>query len=400
MRQTINFLALLLLANLSCFAQYTYERKISDVTQPGWYRITLPDDVFPKVKNDFADLRIYASSNDTTEIPYLLKISEDQVSRASIAIEPFNISRNGNALYFTVKVNHAEPVNQTTLEFTQQNYDSDVLIEGSNNQQDWFIIHTGRIVSIVNSSVNYTYNHVNFPTSDYIFLRFTLKNGAQLTLTKVNFYQSATRKGVFTEVPATLSSKTLAKQNEFYLTFNQPVLLSKLTIEPNAGQLFYRNVSVEWLYDSIPSEKGIHYQYQSLYVGVISSFQQDTLQFTPRLVGKIRVTIYNQDNPPIHVNKIVGSAPQVDLIANLQPGGYSLKYGNPNSFHPRYDIKHFIKDIPDSLPQLQVSTELKPQHAQATESTAWFKNKVWMWVALGAIVAILGFFTMRMLREK
>jgi Protein of unknown function (DUF3999) len=399
MKLKTNLIAILLFVSLTCSAQFTYERKISEVTQAGWHRITLPQDIFSKLKADFSDLRIYASGNDSTEIPYLLKISEDELTRTTVALEPFNVSRQGKALYFTVKLNRNEPVNHAMLEFEQQNYDSEVIVEGSTNQQEWFKLHSSRIISIA-SPVNYSYNHINFPASTYAYLRFTVQNGAALTLSKVSFYQSEIRKGIFTEVPASLASKTINKQSEFYLTFLQPVLLSRLSVEPVANKQFYRSVAIDWLYDSIKSEKGVHYQYQSLYSGVISSFQQDTLQFTPQVVQQVRVTLYNQDNPPVQVNKIIAWTPQVELLSNIQPGTYALKYGNETVYTPNYDLEHFSKDIPDSLPQLELSSELKPQQTEVPEVEAWFKNKIWMWAILGVIVAILGFFTVRMLREK
>jgi hypothetical protein len=398
MNRTINLL-LLLTISTTCFAQFTYERKISEVTQAGWYQLTLPDAVFSKLKPDFADVRIFAN-NDTTEIPYLLKIAEDQVTQTAIALEPINQSRKGDALYFTVKLNQTEIVNSATLEFIEENYDSEVVVEGSNNQQEWFKLHTGRIISISNAPVNYRHNQIYFPNTDFTFLRFTITKGASLKLNSVKFFQTKTAKGTFTEVANTLTTKTINEQTEYYLTFNQPVLLSRLSLEPAPAQQFYRSIQIDWLADSVASEKGVHYNYQPLYNGVISSFQQDTLQFTPQVVHKVRITIYNQDNPPIQIRNVTSWSPQVTLITRLQPGSYSLKYGAASVFYPRYDIDRFTKDIPATLPNLQLSSELKLQQNTAAEPNPWFKNKIWMWVAIGVIVAILGFFTMRMLRES
>lgn len=390
---------LFLLTATTSFAQFTYERKIEEVKQAGWYQLTLPENIFPKLNSGFSDLRIF-SNNDTTEIPYLLKIAEDQVARSSLSLKPLNLARKGTALYFTVKLNRTEPVNSALLEFVEHNYDSEVIVEGSNNQQEWFKLHNSRIISIANPPVNYQYNHIPFPNTDFNYLRFTISKGASLTLSQVKFYQTKITKGTFTEAAPSLTTKTANKQSEFYLTFAQPVLLSRLSVEPATTQPFYRNIQIDWLSDSIASEKGMHYQYQSLYSGVISSFQNDTLHFTPQVVSKVRITIYNQDNPPVQLKKVTGWSPQVILITNLQPGAYTLKYGATNVFHPRYDIEHFAKEIPEALPELQLSSELKPLQNTKPESNAWFKNKLWMWAALGTIVVILGFFTIRMIREQ
>ncbi|MCW5912571.1 MAG: DUF3999 family protein [Cyclobacteriaceae bacterium] len=400
MKRKLNLLSILLLLGTSVFAQYAYQRKLPDVTQTGWYRFTLPPAMLTRLKPGFADLRIYAAGNDSTEIPYLVRIAADEVMRVPVAAEPFNVSWQGATLYFTVKLNRVEPVNLATLEFEQENYDADVTVEGSNDQKEWFKLHTGRIIALAKAPVSYTYNHVHFPASEYSYLRFAIKNNTALTLKQVNFHQTQTTKGSFSEVSSTPAGKTIDKQSELLAQFNPPVLLSRLSIEAAPNQLFYRHVTIDFLYDSVRTEKGTHYQYRSMYTGVVSSFKQDTIQFTPQVVNKIRVTIQNQDNPPIQVNRILAWSPRVEIITHLQPGAYALKYGNTNAFEPRYDLEHFVKELPDSLPELQVSSELKPAQTPESESTPWFKNKLWMWIALGAIVAILGYFTMRMMREQ
>ena len=383
MKRKLNILFVFLLISVAASAQYTYQRKLSEVTQTGWYRFELPIAMLTKVKTNFDDLRIYTVGNDSTEIPYLVRIAADEIIREQVKAEPFNISRQGTTLYFSVKLNRVEPVNLAILQFEQDNYDADITVEGSNDQKEWFTVQTGRIIAINKTPVSYRYNQINFPESEYTFLRFAIKNNTALTLSQVNFYQT----------------KTIDKQSELFVQFNQPILLSRLSIAAAANQLFYRNVAIDWLYDSIVSETGTHYQYQSLYSGVISSFKQDTLSFTPQVVRKIRVTIYNADNPPVQVNKILAWSPQVEILTHLQPGAYELKYGNTKAFAPHYDLQHFVKELPDSLPELQISSELKPEQITKPESTPWFKNKFWMWGALAVIVAILGFFTIRMLRE-
>jgi len=63
MNRTNSLIAFLLLP-LCSLAQFTYERKVSEVTQSGWYRISLPAELLPKLKTDFADIRLYSSSNN------------------------------------------------------------------------------------------------------------------------------------------------------------------------------------------------------------------------------------------------------------------------------------------------------------------------------------------------
>jgi hypothetical protein len=67
MKRKLNILFVFLLISVAAPAQYTYQRKLSEVTQTGWYRFELPPAMFTKVKPSFDDLRIYAVGNDSTE---------------------------------------------------------------------------------------------------------------------------------------------------------------------------------------------------------------------------------------------------------------------------------------------------------------------------------------------
>lgn len=209
MKRKLNILFILLLIGIAASAQYTYQRKLSEVTQTGWYRFTLPPALMTKIKPGFDDLRIYATGNDSTEIPYLVRIAADEIIREQVKAEPFNISRQGTTLYFSVKLNRVEPVNLTTLQFEQDNYDAEVTIEGSNDQKEWFSIQTGRIIAINKTPVNYQYNQVYFPNTQYNFLRFGVKNSTALALRHVDFYQTKTTKGLFSEIGSTYPFKQL-----------------------------------------------------------------------------------------------------------------------------------------------------------------------------------------------
>ncbi|HRG08124.1 MAG TPA: hypothetical protein PLJ08_06065, partial [Cyclobacteriaceae bacterium] len=192
MKRKLNILFVFLLISVAASAQYTYQRKLSEVTQTGWYRFELPIAMLTKVKTNFDDLRIYTVGNDSTEIPYLVRIAADEIIREQVKAEPFNISRQGTTLYFSVKLNRVEPVNLAILQFEQDNYDADITVEGSNDQKEWFTVQTGRIIAINKTPVSYRYNQINFPESEYTFLRFAIKNNTALTLSQVNFYQTKT----------------------------------------------------------------------------------------------------------------------------------------------------------------------------------------------------------------
>src|SRR5690606_5749033 len=118
-----------------------YARSIDGITDQ-WHQLILPEGIFGKVRPDFADLRIYGitENKDTGEAPYLLQIKTDQLSSAEKASKIINTVKTDKGYYFTCDVASSEAINLIKLSFGEDNFDWEILLEGSQNQQEWFSI--------------------------------------------------------------------------------------------------------------------------------------------------------------------------------------------------------------------------------------------------------------------
>lgn len=398
MKRFLNICFILLLLSTFAKAQFRFERKIAEVTSADWYSVPLDESILTKLNPSFSEIRIYSS--DGTEIPFLLRTSHDETSLQKVSMETYNISKKGNDLYFSIKLANQEAINHATINFAEENYDTYITMEGSNNEKEWFAIdREQRIISVADNHIRYTSNTIYWSPSRFVYLRFKVANAKSLTLSSANFSLTSKKAGVFRMVNHPINSITKNKITELKTVFNSTEYVSKLTIEAEPNQKFYRSYQIETLTDSFKTEKGWQPNYTTLQSGVISSFKQDTILFEPILCSILRVLIFNEDNPPIKVKSITTWSPEVSLVANLKKGSYTIKYANDKIGMANYDVAHFENEIPTNLPKLAIGEETVLIASENHVEQAWFKNKNWLWAIMLGIVGLLGFFTVRMMRK-
>ncbi len=398
MKQTTSLLIAIILTS-GVKAQFGYQRHIAPVDSSGWYAIELNEAVLTRLYTDYRDIRVFAE-NDTLEVPYVLKVSTDQFQREPVSSEPFNLSRQGKNLYFTIQPIAEKPVNGVRLSFEETNFDGWVTVEGSNNQKDWFeLVSQKRIISLQDENIVYQSTSVDWPVSRYTFLRFTISADRELTLNPVQFSSVKRRIGSFDQFEYPIKAVTQKKQTEALIKFNSTQLISKLVIQPEKGQKFYRNFRVEGVTDSARAETGWVYYKTTLHSGVLTSDVSDTIQFEPILCSQVSLIIENQDSPPIKLKSLTTWSPKVHLIAFLNKGKHWLRYGNKLAQPPRYDLSHFENEIPDSLPFIEIMEEEVISTNPEIREQPWFQSKNWLWAIMFSVIALLGFFTVRMLRK-
>ncbi|HEY0653791.1 MAG TPA: DUF3999 family protein [Chryseosolibacter sp.] len=382
--------------------QFAYKRKINGAASEEWYAIALPPDLFKYCENDFRDLRIFnLGETDTAETPYLLDILDTEVKMQEVTLSPINESRSGNE-YFLTFSNSGYQVNYLELDFEETNYFATVRIEGTNDKKKWFeLAKNEKIFSVQNPREQYASSIINFPLTDYKFLRLAISSVDKLTFSSATFRLDEVKPGVFEDIPSSFSVSMDKKSKRTVIDVRlddyRPV--SNITLEiPNQND-FYRHITVETLADSSKTERGWLKNYRMISGNLITSFKANQFSIPFTLTNRLRLTIENFDNPPLSISAIKLNGAKVQLRAKLKGGNPFLFYGNPDIYRPTYDIEHFKEKIPMQL----TAASLGPQEnigKAATPISALFENKAWLWAILLAVIAILGFFTLRMMKTK
>ena len=389
-----------------CLGQtsFHYKRKLAPIQKEDWHAVVLPIDIFQHINNNYSDVRILqVNEKDSVEIPYLLRINNDEVSEGFLNLEVLNKSKKDGKLYLTFKLHKGQEVNYLDLTFEEENYNGYVKLEGSNDQKDWFeLVNHQRILSIKNTNVNFQFSTLHFPLTNYRFLRAIISNDKPLTFQSASFRTKTVKAGLFYIITPKLNTLQHKKEKQMVIEMNlinyQPV--SKVSIKVNSQGDYYRSFSLETLRDSAqaPNQTWTYY-YEPLTTGYLTSIESNDFQFEVVNTRKLKLTIYNEDNAPLTIESVTASGPQIQLITQLKTGSNYLFYGDETLSPPAYDLVHFTTHVPEILNILATEAEEK-LIADKQKGAPLLENKLWLWGAMILIIGLLGFATLKMMSKK
>lgn len=386
--------------------QYSYKRELPGVTNQ-WHKVVLEEDIFGKISPDLSDIRIFGitATKDTIEASYLLKINTQKPVDKEVFFKLLNSTYNEKGYYFTLEVPKKEAINQLKLDFKQINFDWNITLEGSQNQQEWFtIVDDYRIVSISNAETNYQFTKVVFPSIKYHFFRLHIESPENPNLISVKASLNKMINGSYqnysvSNVATTQNQEQKITTLEINLKYPVPVSYMKFDIKNTFD--YYRPITISFVTDSILTEQGWKYSYQKLATGTLNSMEKNEFRFENTILKKLKININNHDNKPLTIQSISIKGNVYELIARFtEPATYFLTYGNKKVSHPEYDIERFSSKIPDTLAVLNLGKE---QHIAKKENflkEPLFKNKNWLWALMIIIILILGWFSIKMIKSK
>ena len=385
--------------------KYDYKREITGITDT-WHKIVLPDDLFGKVQNDLNDIRIYGiTEQDTLEAPYILKTLTGSTKWIDIPFQLINQSHKANGYFFTFKLSKDNIINQINLNFNNSNFDWRVNLEGSQNQRDWYtIIADYRILSIHNEITNYAFSTLKIPDSHYKYYRLLVLSSEKPLFSSAKIYELKTIEGDYREYPVKtkkIYTSDRYKQTVIEISLPIPVPIAFLKLSVIDKIDYYRPLSIQYLSDSVKTEKGWKYNYITLASGTLSSLEDNEYKFNQQITDKLKIIIQNHDNQPLNIEAVTVKGYVHELVARLnKPAEYYLVYGNKKAYKPNYDIINFQQKIPQELSELTIGQEEPLKKSEFPLIGPLFQNQIWLWAIMIIIILVLGWFSVRMLKSK
>jgi hypothetical protein len=387
-------------------ADYQFKREITGINAE-WHLLNLPNEVFGKIRPNFSDIRILGITpeNDTVEAPYLVERTASETSEKELVSMKFNSTHNEKGYFFTFEMEKEAIANQIVVDFLQKNFDWKVKVEGSQNQNEWFtLVEDYRILSILNEQTKYAFKSIIFPDAKYRFFRLCVNSPEKPVLLKGYVSQKVSKSGEYRAYSVKNFSNEVdkaAKQTILYVELPNAVPVSYLKFAVANKIDFYRPLKVEYLVDSQKTEKGYFYNYALITSGTLSSLEKDELIFANTLCKKLKITLENADNEPLKIDSVWVKGTPEKLIARFnKKANYFLFYGNPTASAPRYDIAVFQNKIPANLTEVSFANELSIKGKEVEKVEPLFQNKTWLWAIMAIIIAVLGWFSFKMLGSK
>ncbi len=400
----LNLCILLALVAIVCNGQFQYMRPLEEVRQPGWYRLSIPDDLYAQAEEDLRDLRILGitEKGDTVEAPYIIESTNPVIRTVSKNHAIINQSRRNRNYYYTLEMQDESAVNEIELELLQQNFSWRVTLEGSQDQVNWYgILDRYRIIGISNNQTDYKYTRLRFPDSKYKYYRIAIKSNSRPTLNAAYSTWRVKDKGQLETRTVSNFSKAEDKMGNTVIdiTLDQKTPVSRLQLQVADTFDYYRPVKISRLTDCIESQNGKSARYQVIYGGILSSLNKDPMIIDPVLVGQLKVEIVNHDNEPLNIiaAKVKGPGNYINFRVTKE-ARYGLFYGNPSLYFPQYDITRFTDKVPEQPNVVIAGNELKLKNDNILQS-ALIENELWLWVVMGLIILLLGGFSIKMLKS-
>lgn len=395
--------ALLMGVCATVFAQngdFGYKRVITAGDSAGWYAIAVPPDMYAHIRNDFSDLRIYRiHGGDTAEIPWLVKTHQQIREEENLSLPLVNKSTKEGVLYLTFQKTADKQINRVEFDFAEDNYFATVKVEGSPDGSTWYTLADDkRLFSLTDTGKRIRHQQVDFPATNYRWLRFAIKADQELTLAQAAVKHIRVSPGIYENVPVTWTVEHDRKDKTTTVLIRPDHYrrVDRLSLVIHHDMDYYRNYTLSYLVDSTRTEKGWHKNYRIIRRGFLTAHTPGEIEMAEVITSELKLTVDNGDNPPVTIRTVEAQAPVVHVIARLSPGESQLLYGNKKIRTPSYDLKWFQDKIPDALPlarlgaEENIGTDKGPDHVFTTD-------KAWLWIIMVGGIVVLAFATWKMM---
>ncbi|MFH1140082.1 MAG: DUF3999 family protein [Chloroflexota bacterium] len=373
-----------------------------------------PDaEVFANAAPTLWDLRVM-EADSLQEVPYKLLVERGEQRRSSIYATVRDLGHvQGQYTSFVADLGKEGVLhNELEIQTPTQNFQRRVVVESSSDSQTWAVLQEkGQIYDFTIQERYFTqrYVRVQYPASTARYLRVRILNDGEtpIAVTGATAYSSQ-------ELPPRIAEQaaTILKREENPADRKTIMVLdlgsqgfpsSRLSLDIRQEN-FYRQVSLEGSNDSdkwtlLQSAEAVYAYNTPKFVG-----SKLSIGYPESAYRYYRLTIFNEDNPPLTISGAKTHSYLRRLIFPTQPGkSYRLYYGNLAARTPSYELERiFPYLVTENLPMAQLGPHVSntlftvpPEPTKPfTERNAWLLPTV---VALAGV--LIGLFLANLLRQ-
>ena len=402
--------SLSLLIVMFCFAyasgqSFTSEATIPDVKKDAFYRILISPDLSPYLNSELSDIRIY--DGESREVPYLLQ-KETPAYHSANFLEYEIIkkeSKRGCCTSLILRNPDKTPINNIHLTIKNADASRDAALLGSDDNKNWFAIKDHFTLSApATSHESQEAKIVGFPWSNYEFYLLDINDSihAPLNIIAAGYYKEQSTYGRYQTLAAEVTSADSVAQKKTYVKvlLNSLQFVDKMEITVSGAKYYRRNAT---LYEKRvrigKNGKRIEY-YNEIENFELTSGRSAVIELSNVRAQEFLISIDNQDNPPLSLSEVKVFQLNRYLTTWLeQDESYSLKFGQRQLTAPNYDLKYFRDSIPDHVAILEVANIKKLDKTEAEVSDTFFNSKAFIWIAIVAVMLVLGVMSVKMVRE-
>ena len=399
--------------------------------------LALPLDVavYAATNVDFSDLRVRDTAG--VETPYLLqKIAgrKTVVRRVPSQGEKPALQKQGeDGIIINVDLKpDAANIDGLSVVTSQRDFEYVLAVQGSEEGRNWRTLVDNAMIYDYSRFMNVANHDVVLPVNSDRYFKITIARAIE------------TREAELMELTRTLQGDTELQRNEKTKLQRQPLHIERIELWHNqtetvayAEQLFDYPLSafsisqdaehkITWIdiqaqnqplsgftvnittpnfsrqaEVSIPQKQGMETRMQTLARATLQglhfkdiSKEDNRIGFAEQRRPNYRISIYNQDNPPLDIENVIGTGPGYQLVFFAQSGqSYQLQYGSNRAVLPRYDTAAIQTLL--SKGYQTVAAGLGPEATIATQQAGFdvmqlLNSQLFLGLVIGLMVLVLG----------
>jgi hypothetical protein len=400
-RIILSFICSVVLLNGSQAQEFRREAALPAVEKEQFYKVLLDPQISSQLRSDYGDLRIY--NQDGQETPYLIKRSFIVYKESKFnlyRIQEYKRKRNRSELI--VRNADKSKIDNIIIKIKNADVSKNMKLSGSDDNKNWFIIRQDYFFTPPSpegrsSEAEFMFD---FPLSDYEYYKIDIDDSSSnpLNILAAGYYQQQLEQESYMSLPAPqINQRDSMKQKKTYvdISFDKPYYMDRILFVPDGKEDYYRNAEI-WY--KIPGQK----TFSKLYDKILSSRTENSVRADKLFTKDIQLVIYNEDDAPLKIAGMNAWERRSYIIAKLVPGNsYTIRFSDPELQLPNYDLQHFQDKIPANLTELSASAvkDIEVKKEAVVETVPFFRNPWFVWGAIIGVVVLLGFMSVKMVKE-
>lgn len=387
------------------FAQeFVATGKLETVPADGFYKIFLSPAEVPYLNRLLTNVRLLDSAKQ--EVPYVL--AEEQPVYHQRLFKEYEIESRDITPGVSTVVRLHNPqqtaINNISLLVKNADVTKRASLTGSDDGEQWFVVRENfTLYPVRNTHAVTEVRAIEFPLTNYRFYKLAISDSvsAPINILKAGWYDQSVTHGLFTRVPDSVSVSTNAQEKRTYirLAFRKPQLVDKIELSMTGAAFFQRNGFVTTEHTRTVKKREERYT-EHLENFTVRAGQTTVITFTGLQTNNLTLCIDNGDSPALTVNELKPYQLNRYLVAWLEKDhSYVIGFKTPDTAAPRYDLQYFRDSIPAQAQVLHIAG-LQPVLTPAVAGDAtFFTSKAIIWIAIGAVILLLGYMSLRLVRE-
>lgn len=376
---------LLLLFSLAASAQPRVEARLNPVARDSFYKVELGSDLTRYTRPDFGDLRLWDERG--APVPYRV-VTNTGISTFSFLVIPIaRVEEDSTSTSTTFRI-PAIPSSGFEVNFANTKTQRRATLTGSNDGIHWYSFTDSFLLTPKPEGTGIASASLSYPASNFRYIRLQVHNGraAPLHLLQAGILMgNPYPEDWLTGMRLPFREEVRGHQSIFRIDNARHALLERLDFSISHPKQFTRNVTLR-------DDQG-----RELAFGVLMNFQSG-FTFPATQAASLQLVVENGDNPRLQVDSIVATQRSHLLLAYLEKGHtYRLEAGDSTARRPNYDLS----GLTDSARWTAATLTYGPLRKLAVKQSAKSSdNRLWLWLALVAGVAVLIAVSVSLLRES